>query len=1084
MTGDYSRFTFDPRKRFSGLLQQQGRVQLDADWNEAVAIARRRLRLQALDTFGPVGVPYLTTPDAFLVSVAAGPPLDLALEPGRLYVDGILAELFPDENASYLKQPFLPDPPPLPAGDAVVYLDLWEREITYVEDPSLLEPALGGVDTATRTQSVWQLKVDARPGAACGMAVGAPASAGRLTTAAIVPPAPDDPCILPPVAGYRGLENRLYRIEIHSGGPLGTARFKWSRDNGSIVSAVTDLAVAGGQTTLTVDRFGRDQVLRFVVGNWVTVSDDFRELAGEPGEMARVLSIDEANNRLVLDRALPTGRPFGANAGELAARHTKVQRWDESAPTNPIDADGLIATGAGPIDIEDGVQISFSVDPAGGAFNSGDYWVFWARTATASVEILTAAPPRGVRHHYLQLAAVTGLGGPSPTPTDCRPPPPSDGECCCTFVVAPGGDIQKAIDTLPPAGGCVCLKTGLHILRDTLLIARSNVRLVGESPGTIVRLPAAATVLRIGLQAAVRDVVVAGIAFERGQSGNGGAVVEIGDALGIAVEDCAIRSLDPPLTIGVAIQNGERITIARCLFETLESGIWVTNKQNSQLTFADNLFSLQSRSLGQPGFGILAQQVQRLLRIERNVISGAPNGIRINDTIAVAPSSAAQGAEIVGNWIRGVASPAGAAVAAPVFGIDSAADEARVAGNVVILPGNAGGVQTGLRLTGTALQAVDNAVVLSGDPGALPTVGIQLGYSDSGDTVLTTDAAIAGNALIHCAAGIIAAAVAGADISGNSLEGEAAQGFTAGIVMLGCVGLLVHDNRIVGYLVAAASFMGIANRYAGNIIATGSYGIALAQETTPVVTQNRITDMRLAAIAGLELIARADLTENRIAACGYGAQNAAAIAVILALGELRIAGNEVIDTGLSLAGASIAPVYGIAVLWALEATIDGNQVTYTDVTKRDVTAEDRALLAGGFIESTVTLGAGQVTFGYPIQILGNKFVGAGHSALVELFQSKINDNIFRRFERVFFSNNYCAHATDQAIFAPPPLGNATVRLVGRAATVIGNQIKAGRGFASFDFNNMPGPYMGNVTSGAVTRHADLPAPVNAYNLTL
>src|SRR5260370_15427626 len=218
-TGDYSRFTFDPRKRFSGVLEQQGRVQLDADWNEAVAIFKRRIRLQALDTFGPVGVAQLTTPEAFLISVVPGPPLDLALKPGRIYVDGILAEPFPDETASYLKQPFFPDPPLLPAGDALVYLDVRKREVTHIEDPALLEPALGGVDTTTRTQSIWQLRVDSRPGATCGMTVGVPASSGRLSTEAIAPPTTDDACTLPPVAGYRGLENRLYRLEVHTRGP-------------------------------------------------------------------------------------------------------------------------------------------------------------------------------------------------------------------------------------------------------------------------------------------------------------------------------------------------------------------------------------------------------------------------------------------------------------------------------------------------------------------------------------------------------------------------------------------------------------------------------------------------------------------------------------------------------------------------------------------------------------------------------------------------------------------------------------------------------------------------------------------------
>ena len=131
-------------------------------------------------------------------------------------------------------------------------------------------------------------------------------------------------------------------------------------------------------------------MLRFVVGNWVTVTDDFRELASEPGEMARIISIDEGNAKLVLDRGLPSagGRAFGGNATELANRHTRVQRWDQSAPTNALDADGLIPTAAGPIAIEEGIRVSFSVDPVGGAFNEGDYWVFWARTATASIEIL------------------------------------------------------------------------------------------------------------------------------------------------------------------------------------------------------------------------------------------------------------------------------------------------------------------------------------------------------------------------------------------------------------------------------------------------------------------------------------------------------------------------------------------------------------------------------------------------------------------------------------------------------------------------------------------------------------------------
>ena len=38
MSGDYSRNTFDPKQLFSRVLMQQGRVALDADWNESCAI--------------------------------------------------------------------------------------------------------------------------------------------------------------------------------------------------------------------------------------------------------------------------------------------------------------------------------------------------------------------------------------------------------------------------------------------------------------------------------------------------------------------------------------------------------------------------------------------------------------------------------------------------------------------------------------------------------------------------------------------------------------------------------------------------------------------------------------------------------------------------------------------------------------------------------------------------------------------------------------------------------------------------------------------------------------------------------------
>ena len=53
--GDFSRDSFDPLKHFSRVLMQQGRVQLDADWNEQTSIVLHYLQALASDIIGPFG---------------------------------------------------------------------------------------------------------------------------------------------------------------------------------------------------------------------------------------------------------------------------------------------------------------------------------------------------------------------------------------------------------------------------------------------------------------------------------------------------------------------------------------------------------------------------------------------------------------------------------------------------------------------------------------------------------------------------------------------------------------------------------------------------------------------------------------------------------------------------------------------------------------------------------------------------------------------------------------------------------------------------------------------------------------------
>jgi hypothetical protein len=495
MSGDYSRFTDRPPRRYTGVRMQQGRVQLDADWNEEVAILKRRWETQAEDTFGPCAVPEATTPDGFKVSLK--PPDDLALGEGRIYVHGRLAEIFPGETVgsdpvSYLHQPFLPDPPALPGGSYVVYLDVWDREVTYIEDPDILEKALGGPDTATRIQTVWQVRVQGVQGEAeCGTTVGQPASTGRLSTRAIAPPASDDPCILSPTGGYRGVENRLYRVEVHDSSG-GTTRFKWSRENASVVSAVTGATLTASESRLTVTRIGRDAVLRFQIDDWVEVLDDNRELNGQPGQMLRVKNVIEATRTLVLDGVLSG---FGATPADLAARHTRVRRWDQK---DNLDANGLIKVTPGAwVPLEDGVEVRFS--PAAGTYHTGDHWSFAARTVDGSVEELKEAPPLGIHHFYCQLAAVNGkdahdcrLRWPDGKVTDAPRP------ACCSLTVSPGEGWESVFKKFTKGQDVsVCFAPGTYRLTQTLELAElGQVKIEGAGTGTKILAPGLECALR------------------------------------------------------------------------------------------------------------------------------------------------------------------------------------------------------------------------------------------------------------------------------------------------------------------------------------------------------------------------------------------------------------------------------------------------------------------------------------------------------------------------------------------------------------------------------------------------------------
>jgi hypothetical protein len=553
MKFDATRNTFLPGKNYSRVLMQQGRVQLDADWNEQAAIELGFIRQLGADLIGAHGGPVaggdppdnaqpafsvVTFEDTDFTPKAA----DFLMIPGRYYVDGIpctnatsstivagyprsavagqitvftwtldeipfqtgqyawlycaapgttlkpvlvqitaadyanriltvagdISTFTNDPNApnghflrrapTYMTQPDYPAPP-LTNDSYQVYLDVWEREVICAQDDSMREVALGGPDTAARARIVAQVKVLPQINGVADMcptpwelaSMLQPPNRGCLAARAKPVQASSDPCTIAPDAMYRGPENQLYRVEIHTGtdasGDSTLATFKWSRENGAVVFPIAAVA----DPTFTLGTLGRDDRFSLTEGDWVEVVDDDYIALGTPAPLRQVQSIDRVRMTVVL-----SGNAGGAT-GTIATKHPMLRRWDQKAgdpgqqgltlgadnaalifPQSKaqrtgkllnIDVEGQGLQGrlaamsltSTWFELEDGVQIQFTVPPqsktAVPQFRTGDYWLIPARVATGNVEWPTetipgnpttpiAMLPHGPVHHYAPIAGI------------------------------------------------------------------------------------------------------------------------------------------------------------------------------------------------------------------------------------------------------------------------------------------------------------------------------------------------------------------------------------------------------------------------------------------------------------------------------------------------------------------------------------------------------------------------------------------------------------------------------------------------------------------------------------------------------
>jgi hypothetical protein len=365
---------------------QQGRAQIDADFNEQVDISEHLLASLGQDVIGASGA----SASSFQVVLASA--RELRILPGRMYVDGKLCVL--DADLLYTQQRDLPSAP-VPSGDPLdtsrvpylVYLDVWERHVSSLEDAALREVALQGADTCTRTQLVTQVKLlrlSSDPSSAAASAWDSQPEWRALTSSS-----PGKLTISLDAAGYQGHENQLYRLEIHD---VQGADFyyKWSRDNGAICARVTLTA----DRQVTLDALPRDEYSTFASGQRVELLDEATELSGLPGLIALLTRSENQDLQFEIE-ATPRAPSF-----QLGQR-LLMRRWD-----------GFGKTAAGvPLRLERGINAQLSP----GLLRPGDYWqaparelshdVTWPRDPARPLAPL-ALPPHGVRHSYARLAKV------------------------------------------------------------------------------------------------------------------------------------------------------------------------------------------------------------------------------------------------------------------------------------------------------------------------------------------------------------------------------------------------------------------------------------------------------------------------------------------------------------------------------------------------------------------------------------------------------------------------------------------------------------------------------------------------------
>ncbi len=436
MKTQISRWSHDPKKRRSGIYQQQGRMITDADLNELVELFKQRVD-DALGEMVGSGLPRTGTSPVGLV--ADGPQL----RRGSLYVDGIRAQLESSSGTTPFalnQQADFPGAPAWAGGSPkVLYADVWEWPYTALQDAGLLDPGLHGADTCTRTQTLAQVKLGAVLADVLDDTKNPKKGDATLTLDIRQASSAADPC--DPCATEIALNGRvgnyLFRIEVHDvQGPANAPTeitLKWSSENGAEAHAQEDVP-AEFKRGDWIYEFYNDTTERHLgvhLGGFTAQRGVFKigwpVVASDVPAKAQYPYVRRWDGYAVLVRS-------GSGTWSVKVVASALQAKDKDRAFELLAVGNTPTHGHYTIDTKlvaylSGLQLTLDLE--GRKFVAGDYWLATVREDAENADRVQQAGeysetgtapaivrhylPLGVTHHYLVLAQVNAAGTVQPT---------------------------------------------------------------------------------------------------------------------------------------------------------------------------------------------------------------------------------------------------------------------------------------------------------------------------------------------------------------------------------------------------------------------------------------------------------------------------------------------------------------------------------------------------------------------------------------------------------------------------------------------------------------------------------------------